>query len=145
MANMGRLKHGGTSNGKRTKEYRTWIQIRRRCIKGGVEAFKRYGARGIKLAPEWVDDFEAFANHIGPAPSEKHSIDRIDNTQGYAPGNIRWATQQEQMRNQRRNIYVDLEGEHMLLVDACIKTGVDYFVAYQRIRRNTDPFAVRAY
>lgn len=64
----------------------------------------RYVLRGITVAPEWLPGgdghgYERFLAHVGPRPSEKHSLDRIDNDAGYVPGNVRWATQAEQVRN----------------------------------------------
>lgn len=137
-----RRTHGATSGLKRTKAYRSWLQIRRRCVKGDVKAFERYGAVGIKMALEWQDDFAAFLAHIGQAPSEKHSVDRIKNERGYEPGNVRWATQSEQCRNKQKNLYVDVNGKKTLLVEACEQTGMNYFKAYQRLRRGREPFHV---
>lgn len=134
------LTHGATAGYKRTKAYRSWLQIRRRCVKGGVKAFDRYGAVGVTMAAEWQEDFDAFLAHIGPAPSEKHSVDRIKNELGYEPGNVRWATHSEQCRNKRKNLYVDLNGERMLLIEACEQTGMDYYKAYQRLRSGREPF-----
>ncbi|MBC8427283.1 MAG: hypothetical protein H8D97_00165 [Proteobacteria bacterium] len=34
----------------------------------------------------------------------EYSLDRIDNNQGYIPGNLRWATHIEQNRNQEQNV-----------------------------------------
>lgn len=51
----------------------------------------------------WINDFEEFLaytmRHLGPRPSEKHSIDRIENDGHYEPGNIRWATTFQQAQN----------------------------------------------
>jgi hypothetical protein len=58
------------------------------------------------MAPEWINDFAAFRDyineHLGPRP-KGHSIDRIENDEGYFPGNLRWATQSQQVHNSRRS------------------------------------------
>lgn len=56
------------------------------------------------MSKEW-DSFEAFFAHVGPAPSEKHSLDRINNDGDYEPGNVRWATAAEQRMNKRKTIW----------------------------------------
>jgi hypothetical protein len=91
------LKH----NLSRTPEYRCWQQIKARCLNPNHRAFPHYGGRGITIAPEWADDFLAFLRHVGPRPSEGHSLDRIDNDAGYVPSNVRWATWEEQAANRR--------------------------------------------
>ena len=57
------------------------------------------------MAPEWIDDYVAFKTyidkHLGPRPSPKHSIDRIENSEGYFPGNLKWSTGSEQIHNSR--------------------------------------------
>lgn len=49
----------------------------------------------------WVHDFMAFFSHVGPRPTPKHTLDRIDNNRGYAPLNLRWGTWSEQLKNRR--------------------------------------------
>lgn len=94
--------HGHTTRGKVTAEYRAWTDAKSRCFNPNVWSWPLYGGRGISMAPEWVDSFEAFLQYIGPKPGPKHSLDRWPNPDGpYAPGNVRWATQQEQVNNSR--------------------------------------------
>lgn len=54
------------------------------------------------MAQEWLDSFSEFLAHIGPRPGPDYSVDRINNDGDYEPGNVRWATRSEQMRNRRQ-------------------------------------------
>jgi len=81
--------------------YNRWCAIKHRCFNTNSWAYQYYGARGITLAPEWVDNFAAFYSYIGYPPSPEHSLDRIDNDGNYEPGNLRWATKKEQAQNRR--------------------------------------------
>jgi len=83
-----RPKTHGLSN---TREYRIWQSIKTRCFsKNSKEVYKNYGGRGIAMTPEWVHDFKAFYDYIGPAPSPRHIIWRKDTDGNYEPGNIYW-------------------------------------------------------
>jgi hypothetical protein len=84
--------------------YKRWLAMKTRCYNSNNErSYKYHGALGVKIAPEWVDDFESFYEYIGEPPTPKHTVDRKDPFGDYAPGNVRWATQSEQMQNTRRS------------------------------------------
>lgn len=88
------------------REYRIWTMMRTRCSDERHHAYKDYGGRGIRVCDEWFvwdTGFEAFLEYIGPSPSLKYSVDRIDVDGNYAPGNVRWATAKEQANNTRKN------------------------------------------
>ena len=78
--------------------------MKNRCDLPSAASFKYYGGRGIVVCDRWRDDFEAFLADVGPRPSSKHSLDRIDPNGNYEPGNVRWATLSEQNQNQRRYV-----------------------------------------
>lgn len=78
----------------------------RRCTDPRSNCWKWYGARGIRVCSEWLEDPQAFVSYIAALPGASDlslSLDRIDNEGHYEPGNLRWATQIEQNRNQRRS------------------------------------------
>lgn len=98
-----------------TKEYRAWTGIKRRCCEPNHPSYKDYGAKGVRLWEGWMNDPKAFCDHIGKAPSLRHSVDRIDNSRGYEPGNVRWATKWEQGNNKTNNRWVVFQGREMTL------------------------------
>lgn len=82
-------------------EYSTWRHIQQRCYNPKNKAWDNYGGRGIRVCQEWRDSFEAFYAHVGPRPSKDLTLDRINNDGHYEPGNVRWATWQQQHANKR--------------------------------------------
>lgn len=94
------MKHGHALGSGKSPEYRCWRWVMARCYNRKSRNYPRYGARGIRVCPEWRRDFLAFFAHVGPRPSPQHSLDRFpDNDGNYEPGNVRWATAEEQARN----------------------------------------------
>lgn len=124
-----------THGGSYLKEYRAWIAMKSRCFTPNHKNYGQYGARGITVHPEWVDDFQKFVDYVGKAPSPKHTLDRIDPDGNYEPGNIRWLIQYEQNLNKRNTVYIKLGGERVPLASAAEERGVSYGVAYQRYAR----------
>ncbi len=143
---------GGAGGKLPTKEYIAWAGMNNRCFNPNWDHYDRYGGRGITVCAEWRHDFEAFLAYVGPAPSKRHSIDRWPDRDGdYKPGNVRWTTAQQQARNRDTSVVVQYNGERMLLMEACEKTGLapttvrqrkhmgwpeeDWFIPLLRLRR----------
>jgi hypothetical protein len=99
-------RHGGGSPSihgmSQTREYSIWQGILARCDNPTCNGYANYGGRGIRVCDEWRRDFLAFYDYVGPRPTPKHSLERIDNERGYEPGNVKWATCSEQLRNRRK-------------------------------------------
>lgn len=90
-------------------EYGIWCDMRRRCTDPSRNSYKNYGARGIKVCERW-NSFKTFLSDMGPRPSKKHSLERIDNEGNYEPGNCRWATKIEQSLNKSSNLIITAFG-----------------------------------
>lgn len=98
-------KHGG----RNTSEYRSWCAMKARCYNKNNLSFYRYGARGITITPEWFD-FAVFYRDVGPKPSPKHSLERINNNGNYTPENCRWASKKDQNFNRSNSLGFDVQG-----------------------------------
>ncbi len=98
-----RLTHG-EAGGARSKEYRCWTGMIGRCANRTDSKFPHYGGRGIKIWEPWRNNYSAFLAHVGRAPTPRHSIDRINVNGNYEPGNVRWATQKQQVHNRRKGV-----------------------------------------
>lgn len=80
--------------------YPCWSMMIQRCTNSNFPKYPEYGGRGIKIAAGWLS-FWTFRRDVGPRPSPQHSLDRIDTNGNYEPGNVRWATSQQQATNRR--------------------------------------------
>ena len=81
-----------------------------RCYTPKYKGYDRYGAIGVTVCPEW-HDIKNFLRDMGPKPTPKHTIDRINNDLGYFKENCRWATAKEQADNRRETMVVEYEGK----------------------------------
>jgi hypothetical protein len=80
-------------------EYNTWVHLNQRCYNPKNKDYKNYGARGIEVYPLWRTSFESFYMMVGPRPNPTDTIERIDYNKGYFPGNVKWASRQDQVLN----------------------------------------------
>jgi hypothetical protein len=113
------LRHGATN----TKLWKTWKGVVERTTVPTSSHYGRYGGAGIGIHPEWLR-FEEFAAYVGQPPTPLHTIDRIDNSIGYLPGNVRWATPKQQAANRGTNVRVVVSGRAMILAEAALMLGV---------------------
>lgn len=113
-----------------TPTYKSWQAMRGRCS-GRLSMAKHYRDKGIVVCDRW-QDFSAFLADMGKRP-EGTTLDRIDSNGNYEPGNCRWATKSEQMRNKSDNVWIEHNGERLCLAEWEARTGLDHRTIRRRM------------
>lgn len=106
--------------------YRLLEGMKARCYKAWSKDYDRYGARGIYICDEWVEDIRSFYDWaLSNGYKKGATIDRIDNNGPYAPWNCRFVDYKTQARNRRSNRIIIYNGEKKPLTEwaeiFCIK------------------------
>ena len=102
-------------------EYAAWSNAIQRCGNPKHTSYANYGGRGICVCDRWKK-FKNFLGDMGRKP-EGASLDRIDNDGNYEPGNCKWSTKHQQVRNARSNRYVAIDGKRMIIADWARASG----------------------
>lgn len=131
------LKHGHSVNRVQSKLYRAWAGVVNRTTRPERKNSEYYIGRGISIFKEWLGEggFERFAQYMGEPPTDKHTVDRIDNDGNYEPGNVRWATRSEQSRNRSDNVFWTHGGITLCITDWATKLGISRTGLWGRVNR----------
>ena len=78
-------KHGHMRGNAPSSTYQTWKNVLQRCTNPRHSGYRAYGGAGIGVDPSWLI-FENFLADMGERPAG-YTLDRLDNTRGYVPGN----------------------------------------------------------
>ena len=128
---------GACSNGKRTPEYRSWQEMKRRCYNPNYPDYHLYGGRGITVCERWRELFLRFLADMGPKPFPEATIDRYPDQNGpYSPDNCRWASKMEQSQNSRKARMLTYNGETMCLRAWARKLGITHRTLSVRLAKD---------
>lgn len=100
-----------------TRLHHTWKNMRQRCENRKCGHWPRYGGRGIQVCEEWKQFAAFYEWSMRNGYQDNLTIERIKNNLGYSPGNCRWATMPEQMKNKRNNRFLTAFGETRIMAD----------------------------
>ena len=103
--------------------YQSWECMNQRCNNLNYKQYKDYGGRGIKICARWKN-FSNFLEDMGERPTNKYSLDRIDNDGNYCKENCRWATRTEQQRNRQDNRLISFDNKMLCPIEWSEKTGI---------------------
>jgi hypothetical protein len=87
-------KHGHSPRGHQSATYRSWHNMRSRCMNSKVSCFMYYGRKGVKVCERW-EKFENFLADMGERP-EGTTLGRFLDSQNYELSNCAWQTPAEQ-------------------------------------------------
>lgn len=118
--------HRHTFGGRASSEHSIWHSMCGRCHNPGSKSYRYYGARGVRVCDAWRGrgGFARFIAHIGFKPTPEHTLDRIDASGHYEPGNVRWATMAEQSTNRRDTRRIRYEGRSQCLTEWAKELGI---------------------
>lgn len=112
------------------KLYRAWQNMKQRC---------KFEYTGISVCNEWRDSFETFSKDMGEPPSDKHTLERVDNNGDYCKDNCIWATRAAQNKNKGDTRIVELFGYKQCIADWCRELGINANTVRNRISKGMSP------
>lgn len=125
-------RHGETG----TRLYSIWCNMKKRCDDQKYKSYPNYGAKGIKVCPEWSESFEAFRDwSISNGYRDDLTIDRIDVYGNYEPENCRWSTMLEQQNNRGNNRVISFRGVSKTVSQWAKETGISEGTIRSRLDR----------
>lgn len=129
-------------NGRKTRLYIVWCNMKGRCYNPNDKRFRNYGGRGITVCNEWKNDFDAFrkwAESAGYNPKAERGVctlDRIDNNKSYSPENCRWVNNQIQANNKSNNKNITYKGETKTISEWARIIGIKNDTLQSRLSKN---------
>lgn len=136
------MEHGYARRGNgRNYIYRRWQHMIQRCHNPNDQDYGRYGAKGVYVCDRWrfgeagVSGFVLFMQDIGNYARRNLTLDRIDNSKGYEPGNVRWATAKEQANNRSSTRLLTIDGDTRPLSEWSAMYNVGSKTILHRLKR----------
>lgn len=126
-------KHGMT----KTRIFKIWAGIRKRCTNPKCFSYPLYGGRGISVSKDW-DEFINFYNDMKNGYSDNLSLDRINPNGNYEKSNCRWATSKQQNRNRRNNKMIECDGQIKPLAEWSEISNINSSLILARINNGWD-------
>lgn len=111
--------------------YSVWCGMRSRCSNPRNAYYAYYGGRGIQVCERW-QKFENFVTDMGAKP-DGLTLDRIDNSRGYEPGNCRWVSRRIQQNNRRNNRILTYMGKTATIAEWASALGMKFNTLHNRL------------
>lgn len=113
-----------------------FMGMKQRCYNPNTRSYKDYGAKGITICDEWLNEpilFYRWAYDNGY--SKGMSIERKDISEGYTPSNCTFIPKGEQAKNRSISHMITMDGETKCLADWCRQYHINASTVMARIKR----------
>lgn len=125
----------------KSRIYKIWHGMKKRCYLPSMPTYKHYGGRGITVCEEWLGN-NGLQNFYDWAMANGYTddltIDRIDVNGNYEPNNCRWVTMKVQANNKRNNRYLEVDGDTVTMSELSEASGIPYSSLWRRIEKGMD-------
>lgn len=82
-----------------------------RCYNQNDKSYRWYGAKGIKICDEWMDNYKLFEDWaVNNGYADNLTIDRINEDQDYSPDNCRWITAEANTKYKSTTSLINVDG-----------------------------------
>lgn len=83
------LVHGHRAARRHDQTYCAWQAMKNGCYNSSSDRFTHIGRRGIRVCPEWRNDYERFLADMGRRPAGT-TLERLDTNSDYGKANCIW-------------------------------------------------------
>jgi hypothetical protein len=128
-------KHGHRIDEGLTPEYAAWRTMIALCHDPRADSYLYYGGAGVTVCAAWRGDrgFATFLADVGPRPSAKHVLSRVDKGKAFEPGNALWLTKHASSRRRVDNTFYTVNGVTKCLVDWASEYGIPKSTLHYRV------------
>lgn len=115
--------------GKHSRLSNIFNNMKKRCYNINNNDCVNYGARGITVCEEWMDNTKACKGNctkgfiafklwaLSHGYSDNLTLDRINTDKAYSPSNCCWVSMRVQGNNRRDNFYITYKSKSQSLAD----------------------------
>lgn len=119
--------------------FRSWTDMKTRCLVTSSKWYPSYGGRGIKVSESWKASFEKFWEDLGETWFKGAQLGRIDNDGDYSRDNCRWETAKQQQNNKSNNVFVETPSGRMTISQAAEKYNLTHSCVSYRAKQGYSP------
>ena len=110
--------------------------MKQRCYNPNNTSYKNYGAKGITICEEWLNDPVAFYEWAYQHGYQKGlTIERKNINEGYSPDNCSFISRSEQSKNRSMNHVITIGDKTACLADWCKVYGINHSTVRARIKK----------